>query len=56
MLAYTMGTWVTSMLETKCFGDNFEMLVADSGCWRPISYMGKITNIMKKSPTYWFCH
>ena len=25
------------MLETKCVGDKFEMLVTDSGCWRPIS-------------------
>ena len=24
------------MLETKCVGDKFEMLVTDSGCWWPI--------------------
>ena len=27
---------VTSMLVTKCVGDKFEMLVADSGYWWPI--------------------
>ena len=36
------------MLETKCVGDKFEMLVTDSGCWWPISYIEKITNITKK--------
>ena len=36
------------MLETKCVGDKFEMLVTDSGCWWPIKYIKKITNITKK--------
>ena len=36
------------MLETKCVGDKFEMLVTDSECWWPINYIGKITNITKK--------
>ena len=33
------------ILETKCVGD---MLVTDSGCWWPIKYIEKITNITKK--------
>ena len=36
------------MLETKCVGDKFEMLVTDSGCWRSILYIEKFTNITKK--------
>ena len=36
------------MLETKCVGDKFEMLVTDSGCRWPIKYIEKITNITIK--------
>ena len=36
------------MLETKWLGDKFEMLVTDSGCWWPIEYIEKITNITTK--------
>ena len=36
------------MLRTKCVGDKFEMLVTDSGCWWPIKYIEKITNITQK--------
>ena len=36
------------MLETKCIGDKFEMLVTDSRCWWPIYYIEKITNITEK--------
>ena len=36
------------MLETKCVGDKFEILVTDSGYWGPISYIEKITNITTK--------
>ena len=36
------------LLETKCVGDKFEMLVIDSGCWWSIKYIAKITNITKK--------
>ena len=36
------------ILETKCVGDKFEMLVTDSGYWWPIWSIGKITNITKK--------
>ena len=39
------------MLETKCVGDKFEMLVIDSECWWPINYIEKIINITKKSST-----
>ena len=41
---------VTSMLETKCVGNKFEMMVTDSECWWLIQYIEKI-NITKKSPT-----
>ena len=44
------------MLETKCVGDNFAMLATDFRCWWPISCLEKITKIMKKTPTKWFCH
>ena len=36
------------MLETKSFGDKFEILITDSVCWWPIYYIGKITNLTKK--------
>ena len=36
------------MLETKCVGDKSMMMVTDSRCWWPISYIEKITNITKK--------
>ena len=36
------------MLETKCVGDKFVMLVTDSGFWWPIKYIEKITKITKK--------
>ena len=36
------------ILGTKCVGDNFEMFVTDSGCWWPIKYIEKITNMTKK--------
>ena len=39
------------MLETECVGDNFQMLMTDSGFWWPIKYIEKITKITKKSPT-----
>ena len=29
------------MVETKCFGYKFKMLVTDLRCWRPISFMEK---------------
>ena len=36
------------ILETKCVGDKFEMLVTDSGCWWAILYIDKNTNITTK--------
>ena len=36
------------MLETKCVGDKFKMLMTDSRCWWPIYYSDKITNKTKK--------
>ena len=30
------------MLETKCIGDNFEMLVTDLRCWWPFHYIEKM--------------
>jgi len=36
------------MLESKCVGDKFVILVTDAGYWWPIKYIGKITNIAEK--------
>ena len=37
-------------------GDKFEILVTDSGCWRPIKYIEKIANIMILPPTSEISH
>ena len=43
-----LDEWRWRMLETKCVGDKFEMMVTDSGFWWPIWYIEKITNTTKK--------
>ena len=41
------------MLERKCIGENFGMLMTDLRCWRSTL---KIPSITKKSPTSDICH
>ena len=36
------------ILETKCVGDNFVILVTDFRCWWPIYYIKKVTDITQK--------